>query len=527
MLLLGFVALATVVTIQILKYLNGKPGVTTPPPKRISNQAPPPSPDQTKPWTPTDLQIFGISVGAAAVIGLLFFGARYLVQRFSGGKDDNENDRLDETLDSIISLAAAKTTSEADAVPYEFVRDLVSAVKDSDLTPEDKNEVYKKLLQWTSGAKPELEKIEKRNGDFPLKLGDKWKNDLSLDDEVLQKAKVLYEGRRIKRLLLEKAAADKTNDPNLIQEMERIVRDEVGKLNQVFVTDDLKKIESQVEAVIDETKALRQPITLDPAELEMQKKNEQEDMLDRASASREEVKLYGVPEKIKAYIDQPKRSLKQFRMIFKGPPGVGKSETVKQLLKGRPDLRVIRLDGANLGRLRGDAARAMKQAQRVAMFNKQQGKDSVIFLDEGDGMVKDPEFRLVFQSAMNDKDLGFILTTNNYEGLDNAVKSRGKAVEFKNPDKKTRKNIIRDEIGKRLEKFGEAVEEKTLDKLAKIEASGRDIQKAFSEVKNEGIYTYEFLERKIREAREASGKKNKGVIRRAYDAYDAVVERRG
>ncbi len=467
------------------------------------------------------MQIFGISVGAAAVIGLLFFGARYLVQRFSGGKDDNENDRLDETLDSIISLAAAKT-SEADAVPYEFVRDLVSAVKDSDLTPEEKNEVYKKLLQWTSGTKPELEKMEKRNGDFPSKLNDKWKNDLSLDDKVLQKAKVLYEGRRIKRLLLEKAAADKTNDPNLIQEMEKIVRDEVVKLNQVFVPDDLQKIESQVEAVIDETKALRQPITLDPAEIEMQKKNEQEDMLDRASASREEVKLYGVPEKIKAYIDQPSRSLKQFRMIFKGPPGVGKSETVKQLLKGRPDLRVIRLDGANLGRLRGDAARAMKQAQRVAMFNKQQGKDSVIFLDEGDGMVKDPEFRLVFQSAMNDKDLGFILTTNNYEGLDNAVKSRGKVVEFKNPDKKTRKNIIRDEIGK-SKNFLENLEDKTLDRLAKIEASGRDIQKAFSEVKNEGIYTYEFLESKIREAREASGKKNKGVIRRAYDA---VVERR-
>lgn len=156
------------------------------------------------------------------------------------------------------------------------------------------------------------------------------------------------------------------------------------------------------------------------------------------------------------------------------------------------------------------------------MFNKQQGKDSVIFLDEGDGMVKDPEFRLVFQSAMNDKDLGFILTTNNYEGLDNAVKSRGKVVEFKNPDKKTRKNIIRDEIGK-SKNFLENLEDKTLDRLAKIEASGRDIQKAFSEVKNEGIYTYEFLESKIREAREASGKKNKGVIRRAYDA---VVERR-
>ena len=419
-------------------------------------------PDTTKPvTTAAAVAVQGIDpliiAGIFATVGVaLFLAFTYLRGFFGGGPGKNS-----EVEEELLAELAIKSTSKKAPLFYELASEIANAVHyDKALTREQRDDVYKSLLKASKTGDPSAYKSVQ---DFAK---------LNVPQSSITTANVTIVAGKITDTLWD----DKISDEQMNEKKAKAL---------VSVPDDIRAaVEKQIDRAIQSKKDLssKAKIELTDAQKVLAAAQETEDAADKQTSTGFKG-LFGIPKTIRDLRDE--KELTGVRIVAEGGPGLGKTESLKALMKERPDLHVIRLTAKDLGELRGQGAKKLSDAVKICEWYQQEGEEAILFLDEGDTILRDPELRTEAQTLLNNKKLNLFVTTNFYDNLPAPIKSRTRKVSFTMPSRAQRSDIIK--FGLAAATKGEVIIEEGINfgKLAKRRLGGRDIYMALSEARRE------------------------------------------
>jgi DNA polymerase III delta prime subunit len=420
----------------------------------------------------------GTNAGAiiGGVLGLLF--VIFIVglvmgwwKRLFGSRDTERTLEEDELVAELNSKISVKDAPKF----YELAFGLyMAASADKNLSTEEKNKIYKQLLD-----------ISRSGGAAEFKTFDSLAEIVS--PGVIMEAKAAAESAEI------------TGEKGI----ENLRPDELDKkLAKVKGEDAYKnRVRELVKKAIDGIKAVRDARgkPLSTVEQEILDRAEQDNLSTRQKKIITWEGLASMPKAIASLRTASKNGTifeRQANYIFRGPPGLGKTAAIDAMINADDNLIVLRADPSILGSNRGESAKelmfryaVLKRLKFVAdnETDPKSRKRAVLFVDEADMVLRDPEFRNQLQIMMNDPDVSVVLATNYYNLIAEPIKDRASDVVFKSTGIAGRKDVIKAEMGKLRFKSSEDVparlasmlDDKDISDLARFKISSRQITAAF------------------------------------------------
>lgn len=401
--------------------------------------------------------------GIIAAATLVVFIVVYFGRRLVGGQDDEISSSEQELRAELKFKGAAKDAPKF----YGLALEILNATSvDKTLSRDQKNEIYAELLRVSkSGNVSKYTEISAFKG-------------LKVPDIVIQEAEASVKADEI---LAKVSSGEKELDADALQkELETELKD----VKPEYAASVKRKFDSFVNGLREAEARKNEPLSEE--EEVLLKKNRGDDSNARRSGISWGT-LFGLPDTMTRYVNASKSGdlfKRPVRLVFEGPPGVGKSAAISAMLAADPDLTVIRLTPSDLGALRGQGAQKLDDVYRLMKKLKYQGKKCVLFLDEVDSMVSDPEFRNKLQIMTNDKDISLVMATNYYDRLPAPIQSRAKKITFRLPTKTERAQILKSKIADELKKGNGVLSEdliKNIDILATYKQESRKLDAAVEE----------------------------------------------
>jgi hypothetical protein len=487
---LVLVVLVVVVVVVAFLVLNSQPPSNT---STLAAKVVTSEPPSTSAAEPSSSMPYIIALILAITCAVVFWVFPYVRRFFFGGGAREESNAEEDLRAELAIKNTGKNAPGFFAVAIE-ITDAVHA--DKSMTEDQRDSVYRQILDVS------------RSGDLRNYKDTSRFSDFQIPQSAIDAAEASIQVKDIRK------GWQKDNlKPSDMKDKKDAALKNVPEPIRIQVSNMLDKAIAFDESVI-----LKGTIDLTVAQKTLLEAQEQEDITNRTGSKGLE-RLFGVPKKIKNLADR--KAFEGIRMVLEGGPGLGKSDSVYALLKERPNLHIIRLNGKDLGDKRGTAAVAVANAVAVCEWYQRQGKESVLFLDEGNEVLKDGEFQNQLQTLTGKKKLNIIITTNYYSMLPWAIRGRMDRVSYTTPDKKTRMNIMRAELAD-IVSDGTAVLETDINykTLGETRLGGRDISMAMAAARdaaekvaantlNEVVITHELLKSAIRDKYASKSRKER------------------